>query len=342
MKALVYTAPNKVEMQEMPEPTAGPGEVILRVGATGICGSDVHGFLGHSPRRQPGLVLGHETCGAVAAVGEGVDASLMKQRVSVNPLISCQQCAACRAGRHNVCENWKLIGMDRLHGGFADLVAVPIRNIRPLPAHVTEAAAVMIEPLANAVHLIAHVPETAGLYPTAAIFGGGTLGMAILTVARQRGIRVVAVSEPNAARARVAEALGAERVIDPRSTNVAEEIRRITGGRGVDVAIEAMGTETIRQEAAASVAKGGTVLLLGLAEGPTTLDFIDLTRREIRLQCSFCYTERDFDAAFEMVARGDVDFSQWTDVLPLGEGQSAFERLITDPGDRIKIALTPF
>lgn len=345
MKALMYTAVRTLEMRDVPEPKPGPGEALVRVAATGICGSDLSGFLGHSARRKPGLILGHETCGVVAALGDGAietDADLPGKRVVVNPLFSCGACAACEIGRQNCCERWRILGLDTTHGAFADYVLTPARNLHPLPGHVSDAAAVMIEPLANAVHLIAKVPTDAGLYPTAAIIGGGTLGVAILAVARQRGIRVVAVSEPNAARARASEALGAENILDPRRyADVAEEIRRLTGERGVDVAIDAVGSEEARRVAAASVARGGTVLLLGLAEGPTTLDYIDLIRREARLQCCFCYTPGDFRTAFDLVARGTVDFGPWTDVLPLADGQQAFERLVTDPGDRIKIALTP-
>src|SRR5580693_9039885 len=121
MKALLYSALKTLEMCDLPEPVAGPGEVKIRVAATGICGSDVHGFLGHSARRQPGLVLGHETLGVVVAG----DDSLAGKRVSVNPLMTCGTCAACRAGRQNVCRSWKLLGLDQTNGGFAEYVVVP-------------------------------------------------------------------------------------------------------------------------------------------------------------------------------------------------------------------------
>ena len=341
MKALVYTAPHRLEMHDLDEPSPGPGEVVVRVAMTGICGSDMHGFLGHSARRKPGLVLGHETVGVVAETGDGVDPTLVGARVSVNPLISCGNCGNCAAGRPNVCDSWQVLGLDRTQGAFAESVRIPARNVLPLPRHVEDSAAVMIEPLANAVHLLSMAPEHAGMFPTAAIFGGGTLGVAILSVARVRGVRVVAVVEPNPRRAQVSRDLGVEHVIDPTTADVPAEIQRLTGGRGVDLALDAVGRESVRQAAAASVARGGTVLLLGLDQGPTTLDFIDLIRREVRLQCSFTYTRQDYQAAFDLVVNGAVDFGRWTDVLPLTEGQNAFERLATDPGDRIKIALRP-
>ncbi|MDF2439897.1 MAG: (R,R)-butanediol dehydrogenase / meso-butanediol dehydrogenase / diacetyl reductase [Abditibacteriota bacterium] len=341
MKALVLSAFEKLEMQERETPHAAAGEVLVRVRATGICGSDVHGFLGHHARRQPGLVLGHETVGEVQAVGKGVDASLVGSRVAVNPLISCMKCRACSAGRHNCCAQWQLLGLDQTAGAFAEAVTIPARNVHPLPEHVTDAAAVMIEPLANAFHLLSHIPAQAGLLPTAAIFGCGTLGAAILSVAQARGLQVVAQSERNPQRARVAAELGAARVLNPQQDDVVSAIMEATGGRGVDVAIDAVGTQETRSAAVKSVARGGTVLLLGLDEMSSSFDFSDIMRREVRLQCSFAYAETDFAAALDFVCRGAADYSRWTDVLPMEHGQEAFEQLIKDPGDRLKLVLQP-
>ncbi len=341
MKALVYTAIRTLEMREIAAPQAADSEVLVRVRATGICGSDVHGFLGLQARRQPGLVLGHETMGDVQAVGPGVDSSLLGVRVAVNPLISCLNCRACAAGRHNCCAQWRLLGMDRMQGGFAETIAVPARNVHRLPDHVSDAAAVMIEPLANAFHLVGHIPAHAGVLPTAAIFGCGTLGAAILSVALARGIQVVAQSESNPHRARVAAELGAPRVLNAREDDAVAEIARLTNGRGVDVAIDAVGSQETRSTAAKCVTRGGTALLLGLHEDVSSFDFSDIMRREVRLQCSYCYTERDFAAAFDFVCSGAADYARWTDILPLEQGQNAFERLVSDPGDRLKIVLQP-
>lgn len=340
MRALVYTGNKRVEMLQFPDPSPAPGQVLLKVRATGICGSDVHGFLGLNPRRKPGLVLGHETTGVVERLGEGVDASLLGKRVAVNPLISCTRCRMCMIGRHSCCDSWRLLGLDATHGSFADYVVVPQRNVRPLPDHVTDKAAVMVEPLSNAFHLLSHLTTEQPLLSTCVIFGGGTLGACILAVAQARGLQVLAVSEPNPARAKVMQTLGAPRVLDPRQTNVVEQIKSMTGGRGVEVSIDAVGRDDVRQASIALVARGGTVLLLGNEHGPSTLDFADLIRREVRLQTSYAYAEKDFHAACDFVERGAVDFSPWTDLVPLEEGQAAFDRLVTNPGDRIKIALT--
>ena len=332
MKALVMTAFGKVEMQERAWPEPAAGDVRVRVEATGICGSDVHGFQGHQARRQPGLVLGHETTGVVDGVGSGVPESWIGKRVAVNPLLTCETCAACRSGRQNVCETWRLLGMDHTAGGFAEAVAVPVRNVTLLPDHVTATQAVLIEPIANAIHILSMIPVSAGSFPSVAIIGGGTLGACILSVAKARGFRVRLVVERNAARGLVMQQLGAESV---RATLEDAPVGEFP------VVVDAVGIAVTRQAALRLVARGGTVLLLGLDEGPTELNFQDIVRREIRLQGSFAYTATDFAAAVEFVASPAFDLSAWTDSVPLEDAQAAFEKLINNPGDRLKIALIP-
>ncbi|MFM7320714.1 MAG: zinc-binding dehydrogenase [Armatimonadota bacterium] len=341
MKALLYSAVRTASYVELPDPVPGPGEVRVRVAGTGICGSDVHGFLGLQARRQPGLVLGHETVGTIDQVGDGVDAGRVGARVAVNPLVSCRICPNCLKGRHSVCRDWHLIGLDRVPGAMAEWFVIPERNVHSLPAHVGDGAAVMIEPLANAVHLLSHVPEHAGAFPSIAIFGGGTFGAATLAVAKARGWNVVAVVEPNPGRAAAMRALGAPRTIDPRTEDTTALLRAWTDGVGPEVVADCVGRAATRRAAADAVARGGTVLLLGLDEGATELDFIDLVRREIRLQCSYTYREADFADALAMVVAGACDFGPWIDHVPLAEGQQAFDRLCTDPGDRLKIVLVP-
>lgn len=337
MKALVYTAIKTVEMKDYVDPQPGRDDVLVRVRATGICGSDLHGFLGHQKRRQPGLVLGHETVGVVE---QGPD-DLVGKRVSVNPLISCGICPACRGGRQNCCRYWRLLGLDTTQGGFAEKVAIPLRNVYLLPDHVSDAAAVMVEPLANAVHILSMIPPSAGLMPTTVIVGAGTLGASILSVALSRGLNVLFVTETNPRRMEVARQLGAPNVVNPLEQDWIAEVMRLTDGYGVEVVVDAVGLAKTRSDGASAVAKGGTVLLLGMDEGPTSFDFQDLVRREVRLQCSFAYSERDFAEALNLVVSGKVNFEKWTDVMPIDQGQAAFDRLVSDPGDRLKIALVP-
>jgi len=224
---------------------------------------------------------------------------------------------------------------------MADWFTIPARNVRPIPDHVSDNTAVMIEPLANAVHLLSHVPPSMGAFPSIVVIGGGTLGASTLAVARARGWNVVAVVEPNPGRAAAMRDLGAPVTLDPRTQDIPAALRQLTGGRGPDVVADCVGRAATRRTAADAVARGGFVLLLGLDEGPTELDFIDLVRREVCLQCSYTYRESDFAEAMGLVADGKVNFEPWTDRLPLQLGQAAFDRLVRDPGDRLKIVLVP-
>src|SRR5437762_12855599 len=151
MKALVLVGKERVEMQEMPAPQPAAGEVLLRVSTAGICGSDIHGFLGHSPRRKPGLILGHEAVGVVSELGSAVKDFRQGQRVYINPLISCGKCEACASGKENCCPSWRLLGMDRVHGAYAEFVAVPASQLQAIPDAVSDERAGWAEPLASIV-----------------------------------------------------------------------------------------------------------------------------------------------------------------------------------------------
>ncbi|MFY8053201.1 MAG: zinc-dependent alcohol dehydrogenase, partial [Armatimonadaceae bacterium] len=304
MKVLRYSAVRTLTLEETPDPTPQQHEVRVRILATGICGSDIHGYLGLQARRQPGLILGHETVGIVESAGDSANSHLIGQRVSVNPLVSCGKCPMCLAGRQSVCDDWFLIGLDRVNGAMADFVCVPARNVIPIPDSVSDKAAVMIEPLANGVHLLGLVPSYTGTFPDVLIMGGGTLGAATLAVAVARGWNVIGVVEPNPMRAAVMLKLGAPRVFDPRSENIDAEILDATGGRGPSVVADCVGRSAARQLACRIAAKGATILLLGMDEGVTEIDFIHLVRREVRLQCSYTYTAADYNTAINLIVTG--------------------------------------
>ncbi len=186
MKALVYTAPERMEIQQIPDPEPREGEVLLQVSAAGVCGSDLHGFLGHSPRRKPGLVMGHEAVATILDVHRSVSGWRRGQRVSFNPLMSCGSCRACQEGRQNLCPTWTLFGMDRLHGAYAERVAVPVGQLLALSEGLSEQEGVLAEPMAVVIHAFrTGLTET----PRAmAIVGGGAIGALSLVLAKLRGI----------------------------------------------------------------------------------------------------------------------------------------------------------
>lgn len=345
MKSLVYSAIRTVTLADRPEPTPRPDEVVLQVSGTGICGSDLGGFLGLSPRRQPGLVLGHETVGTVAQMPsmEAPDGGEWPftpgQRVVVNPIMPCGVCAACKSGQSTICAAWRLIGMDDLPGGFAERVAIRAANVFPVPDSLPDDRAVMIEPLANGVRLFNQISRHQ--FGNLAVFGAGTQGSLIVSLARLLGYREIAVVDVNPQRLAVVERLGAKYCINARDTDPVEAIRQTFGSIGADIVIDAYGSEQSRAQSVYACRKGGEIILLGLHETFSSVDFNTIVRNELRLQGTFAYRPQEFAQSKKLVESGDVDLSAWTETLPLEQGQAAFDKLVTNPGATLKIMLTP-
>lgn len=337
VRALVYVAPEKLEIQSLPDPVVREGEVLLEVSAAGICGSDLHGFLGLSERRKPGLVMGHETVARVAEAHPTVQGWSRAQRVCFNPLVSCGACGACLTGRQNLCADWRLFGMDRLHGTYAERISVPARQLHALSESLPEAEAILVEPMAVVIHAfrisLAEPPETV------AVFGAGPLGALALVLARIRGVPRVCVVDVNPERLDVARTLGADLAIDARRQDAVEAVRAWAAG-GADYVVEAVGADATRRAAAAAAAKGGRLVFLGLAEHDSGLPWTTLVREEKAIFTSFAYTPRDFAAAVQLIEARRFDLKPWTDVLPLDRGQEGFVKMAHAPGATLKMMLT--
>ena len=331
MKALVLSWKEKVEMQEVPSPRAGTGEVLLRVSTAGICGSDIHGFLGHSPRRKPGLILGHEAVGVISELGPGVKNFREGQRVYVNPLISCGKCEACRSARENCCDSWRLLGMDRVHGAYAEFVAVPTSQLRAIPEGVSDERAVWAEPLANIVHCFR---ISMNEKPRAmAILGAGTMGALGLTVAKARGIQKVLIFDKNEARLKAAKEIGADEV-----ANVEEHGRDARGTTAaVDYVFDAVGVTAMRRLALDVCKRGGRIAFLGMGENESSLPFVDMIRKEQAIFTSFAYTPADFAESVRLIESGTGPLLKWMETTPLEQGQEAFMKMTHDPGGTLKL-----
>ena len=338
MKALVYVAPERMEIQDFAEPQAREGEVLLGVSAAGVCGSDIHGFLGHSERRKPGLVMGHEAVATILDVHPSVSGWRRGQRVSFNPLLSCGQCLACLEGRQNLCPTWTLFGMDRLHGAYAERVAVPARQLRALSEELSEHEAVLAEPMAVVIHAfrlgLVAAPRVL------AIVGGGAIGSLALILAKLRGVPKVCVVDVNDARLEAAKRLGADLTLNAAREDAAAAVREWSSG-GADAVVEAVGTAATRRTAVALAAKGARLILLGLAENDTPLPWVDMIRNEQTLFASFAYAPRDFLDSVDLIESRRVDIRDWTEVRPLDDGQAGFVKMARDPGATLKLLLKP-
>jgi threonine dehydrogenase-like Zn-dependent dehydrogenase len=334
----VYAAHDVIEVRDLPEPAPGPGEVLVRVAAAGICGSELEAFATRSPRRPPPLVMGHEFCGEVTALGTGVDGVQVGDRVVMNSLITCGTCEACREARPHLCPRREAFGMRR-PGGFAERCAVPATTVFPLPEKVSPLEGALVEPLANAVHVWAMVEER--LPETVVILGAGTIGLMCLQVARAVGaFRLVAV-DPSPARLEVAHALGAEPVINPRETPLRDAIRAFTRGRGADVVVDAAGTPDSRRDAVGIARPGGTVVWIGLHADDTALSGAEVVLGERRVQGSYAVTAADLRKAIGLFAHRRVDIAPWARPFPLVEGARVFRELLTQPPEYVKAILLP-
>jgi 2-desacetyl-2-hydroxyethyl bacteriochlorophyllide A dehydrogenase len=338
MKALVYSAVKEMTVCDVPEPRPRAEQAVLKVIGTGICGSDMSGFLGHSARRQPPLILGHEVLGTVVCAPPGDWPFREGDRVVANPIQACGACAMCRSGQGNLCPDWKLLGMDREEGAFAEYVAVKADNLFPMRSDVTDQQAVMVEPLANGIHLFNLINRHK--FGSLAILGAGTQGILMLALARLHGYRDIIVVDTSPERLAIAERFGAEHRLNPLESDSTSDILKLTGG-GVDICIDAVGATATRVAAIDITRKGGEVMLLGLHDAVSALDINLIVRKEIRFQGSFAFTSEDFQTSKRLIESGDISIVDWTETWPLESGQAAFDQLTSAPGSVLKILLKP-
>ena len=343
MKALLLSKYRSLEIAEVPTPAAGAGEVLIRVGACGICGSDVHGYDGSSGRRIPPIVMGHEAAGRIAAVGAGVTGLAEGDRVTFDSTIYCGACGYCKRGEVNLCDHRQVLGVScgdySRAGAFAEFVAVPERVVYKLPESISFAEAAMLEAVAVAIHAVSLADISAE--STALVVGAGTIGVLILQALRAAGCRRVFVSDVDATRLKLAKELGATDVLLADKEDVVLEISQRTGGVGVDVAMEAVGRNETVNAAIASVRKGGTVVLVGNISPSATLPLQKVVTRQIRLQGS-CASAGEYPEAIELMASGAIRVKPLiTAIAPLAEGPQWFERLYAREPNLLKVVLTP-
>jgi threonine dehydrogenase-like Zn-dependent dehydrogenase len=337
MKAIVWTGPEEMVVEEVPEPTVEPGTVIVRPEAVGICGSEIEGYLGRMGNRTPPLVMGHEFAGTVTEVGEGVGEDLVGREVAVNPLSSDGTCRLCRAGHTNLCPNRKLIGIHS-PGGFAEYVLAPQSNVYPLPEGIGARTGALAEPLANGVHAV-RLGLAGESVEHAVVIGAGTIGLMCLQAAVLDGIPEVSVVEPHEARRGQALELGAHAAY-ASGEGTSEALEEPTEGLGADLVIDAVGAEATRRMAVEELLRpGGRVVFVGLHDDDTTLGFHGVVRGQLDLRGSYAFTAEDYEQALEWLVEGHAGIGELPPVLPLEEGPDAFAELVKGPSEQIKVFL---
>ena len=337
MKGIVWHGPEQMSVEEVSEPRVEPGTVVVRPTATGICGSEIEGYLGRMGNRTPPLVMGHEFAGTVTEVGEGASEDLLGRVVAVNPLSSDGTCPLCRAGLTNLCPNRRLVGIHS-PGGFAEFTLVPAGNVYPLPDGVEARTGALAEPLANGVH--AARLGLAGGHPVehAVVIGAGTIGLMCLQAAVLDGIAEVHAVEPHEARREQALALGA-RAAHGSAEGARAALEGPTQGLGVDLVVDAVGAEATRRAALELLRPGGRAVFIGLHDDETTLGYHGVVRGQLDLQGSYAYTAEDFETALGWLVDGRAGIGELPPVLPLEEGPGAFADLVKGPSAQIKVFL---
>ena len=330
MKALVYTQPNEVVYRDEPDPAPEIGQALVKVAASGICGSDMHAYHGHDPRRVPPLILGHEVAGTVAS-GERTG-----ERVVINPLMTCGRCGYCESGRTNLCPTRELIGM-RVAGAYSDYVAISEQNLIPLPASIDMVKASLAEPAACSLHALT-MAQIHSQRPLAElrtlVIGGGGIGMLSALLLTHYGCRHLTVAETNQLRKEtVAQAVDCA-VHDPlHDPEIPED--------SFDLVIDAVGGGVTRTMGSRAVSPGGLFVHIGLMDSKEGLDIRKVTLQEVTLIGIYTYTRADFRATVAALAGGMFGDLDWVETRPLADGARAFADLDKGKIRAAKIVLVP-
>ena len=343
MKALVLTAYKQFQLQDLPEPAVGARDVLVRVKACGICGSDVHGMDGSTGRRQPPIVMGHEAAGIVDRVGAAVTGFHTGDRVTFDSTIYNPDSFFSRRGQINLCDDRRVLGVScddyRQNGAFAELVAVPDHILYTLPPAMTFEQAALVEPVSIAVHARNLTPLATG--DAVAVFGAGLIGLMMIQVLKNAGAGAVIAVDIDDGRLALARAVGATDVVNSGNADAVAAVRALTSGRGADVAFEAVGIEATVRAAIAAVRKGGAVTLIGNLARDVAIPLQTVVTRQLRLQGS-CASAGEYPECLDLIASGKIDVDRFISAAaPLGEGASWFDRLYRREPGLMKVVLQP-
>lgn len=338
MKALYYPAFDVLEVRDLPSPIPGPGEVVMKVAACGLCGSELETFKSHSPRRTPPLIMGHEFCGVIDSVHDEADRSLIGGRYVSNSLVPCGSCRRCRRGDTHLCAQRQIFGMHR-PGAFAEYVVVPRDVLIPWPEELPARAACLAEPLANGVHVVnltLHVHVE-----TALVIGAGPIGlMCQQALQAMRNVKV-AVCDLSSGRLAIASRLGASQVFSSRDENVAQAVLDWTEGEGVDLVVDAAGAAVTKTLSLAALRPGGATVWIGLHGNRMEVDTYDITLPERQVLGTYAAKKDELAEALQLMRQGFVDVTSWTEVASLDDSIAVFHRMAS-PGDHdIKAVFAP-
>ena len=343
MKALVLEDYHTLTYQEVPDPKISPDEVLIRVKAAGICGSDVHGMDGSTGRREPPVIMGHEASGVIADTGAEVMEWEKGDPVTFDSTVYKLDDWYTRKGMYNLSEGRRVLGVSckeyRMDGAFAEYIKVPYHILHRIPEGVSYTEAAMVEPLAVGAHAVELTPLA--LNDTVVVFGAGMIGLSIIQIAKEKGLgRIIAIDLADD-KLEIALKNGATHVMNPQKVDIQSEILKHTHYRGADVAFEAVGVSATVNQSIASVRKGGAVTLVGNITPVTEFSLQSVVTRQISIQgsCAIC---GEYPAVLDMLARKQIDIAPLLSAeAPLAEGAKWFDRLYKKEKDLVKVILKP-
>ena len=340
MRALRYLGPEKLEVQQVVTPVPGQDEVLLRVRACGICGSDVHGFLGLTGRRIPPVTMGHEFCAEVVQCGKNAKKFKEGELVIAQPIHFCGSCVNCRQGLTMLCLNKKFFGVLDTDGAMAEYIAVPEKLLYPLPAGCSPEVGALAEPYAVAYGAVKKAGDLTG--KDVLIIGAGTIGICILQLVKLQGPKKIIVSDLSDTRLERAKLLGADGIVNPGKENDLEAIRTLTGGSMVDLSIEAVGVPATANQSIKALKVGGTTVWVGMSQREMTIDMQDIVCSARSVLGSFNYTHQDFGEVVQLLGSGRMESGRLISrVVSLEEAPQAFRDLHDRPDELLKILIDP-
>ena len=343
MRALTLVGSSEFVFGDAPEPEVREDEVLVRVAACGICGSDVHGMDGSTGRRIPPVIMGHEAAGVEVRAGAKAGSWVAGERVTFDSTLYCGECEYCRDGSVNLCRNRRILGVScgdyRQNGAFAEYVSVPGRVVCRLPEKVTFEQAVFVEPAAVALHAVRRAQ--AGPGQSGLVVGAGIIGLLTVQALKAAGCAKVYATDLSESRLAVAKELGADEVFPAKAGGLKEAMLERTGGEGVDVVMECVGVSATVQTAIECVRKGGAVGLVGNLAQRIEFPLQAVVTRELSLFGS-CASAGEYPAALEAIAAGKIRVEPLTSAIrPLEEGAEWFHKLHASADDLIKVILRP-
>ncbi len=342
MKALVLEAYNKFSYKDVPDAVIGSDEVLVKVKAVGICGSDVHGMDGSTGRRIPPVIMGHEASGIIAEAGKDITGWKIGDRITFDSTIYKPDDWYTQKGHYNLSDNRKVLGVScqefKRDGAFAEYVAVPGHILHRIPDNVTFEQAALTEPVAVALHAINLCDIK--LNDTVVVFGAGIIGLFIIQLLKQSGCNVIAVDILDE-KLGMAKNAGAKVVLNSVTDDVPAEIRKLTNNRGADYAFEAVGISVTVNTAISSLRKGATLVLVGNLSQSIEFPLQKVVTSEITVKGS-CAINGEYPTVLDLISKGKIDInSMISNVVPLHEGANYFDRLYNNEPGLLKVILNP-